>query len=176
MQQCCTCAFHPSLTFVISVIIFHPQIYVQHNQWSFVYHDSESPSVSSPTFSIHAPFIYVHESHTSACGLFIILHPWPQTWGEGNGQVSPGLRMFVVPVTWEENVVFWQPGCSIFIVPLNKHMGTWWVGQYPVQRPVGARRWWSNQCPSNNQGVSSHWRFPLQLDRWHTFVTCSASS
>lgn len=118
-----TCAFSPSLTFVISVIIFHPQIYVQHNQCSFVYHDSESPSVSSPTLSIHAPFVYVHESHMSACELFVILHPWPQTWGEGNRQVSPGLRTSVVPVMWEENVVFWQPGCSIFIVPLNKHMG-----------------------------------------------------
>lgn len=156
VQQQWTCAFHPSLTFVISMIIFHPEIYVQHNQYRLVYHDSESPSVSSPTLSIHAPFVYVHESHTSGCELFVILHPWPQIWGEGNRQVSPGLRMSVVPVMREENVVFWQPGCSIFIVPLNKHMGLDELVSILLRAPWECVARWSNHCPSNKQGVSSH--------------------
>lgn len=177
VQQRWTCAFHPSLTFVISVIIFHPQIYVQHNQCSFVYHDSESPSVSSPTLSIHAPFVYVHESHMSACELFVILHPWPQTWGEGNSQVSPGLWMSVVPVMWEENVVYWQPGCSIFIVPLNKHMGldelvsillralSEHIAGGPITVHLITRvSIHTSGCPSSG------------TDDTHAYVTCSASS
>lgn len=55
VQQWRTCSVHPSLTFVISLIIFHPQIYVQHNQCSSARPDSESPSVCVPQ-----PFPFMH--------------------------------------------------------------------------------------------------------------------
>lgn len=178
VQQWRTCSVHPSLTFVISLIIFRPQIYVQHNQCSSACPDSESPSVCvPPTLSIHAPSVYVHESHTSARELFAVPHPRPQTWGEGKSQVSLGLRMSEVPVMWKENVVSSQLSCSIFIVPLNKHTGLDEV----VSILHGAL--WESVAggpltiePVTRVSVHTSGSPSSGTDDTHTYVTCSASS
>lgn len=136
-----------------------------------------TPPPFPPTLSIHAPSVYVHESHTSARQLFAIPHPRPQTWGEGKSQVSLGLRMSEVPVMWKENVVSWQRSCSIFIVPLNKHMGL----DELVSIQHGAQ--WESVAggplamqPITRLSVHTSGYPSSGTDDTHTYVTCSASS
>ncbi len=165
------------------MIIFLPQIYVQHTPCSFGYSDSRSSVCVSVSDWIHKCFPCMYLLFVCMClsiheCMWVMCHPpsiITKVKGTGIVQFKSQRVCGCGFCNVEGNVVFWLRRCSVFFVPLNKHM---WLDESvsaSCWSLLGDHGWWSitihplTTVPLHSTAPSSG-----TVDMC-TYITCSAS-